>query len=177
MTGALAFELALALSALLAMLPCPDGDLRCIELLPTAGYPGASGTVELRRAPSPFGASVDREGRHRYDLIVRIGGLPDPAGFVAWATTPTLDPMVRLGAVVNGETRLGPVALDKFLILVTAEPAAAPAGTGRPAGPIVLRGTSPSMALQPHELPAMLAIAAGGDGETGHEGHAGWSTP
>lgn len=173
MTGALA----LALSALLAVLPCPDGDLRCIQLLPTAGYPEASGTVELRRAPSPFGAAVDREGHHRFDLILRIEGLAEPAAFVAWATTPTLDPMVRLGPVGNGETLLGPVALDKFLILVTAEPAGA--GSGRPAGPTVLRGTSPSMALQPHELPAMLAMAAGGE-PSSHEGHAGpsgWTPP
>ncbi|HUO99901.1 MAG TPA: multicopper oxidase family protein, partial [Gemmatimonadota bacterium] len=63
----------------------------------------------------------------------------------------------------------------------------------RPSGPVVLRGTSPSMALQPHELPAMLSVAAGGlrgpahhpagHGAPGHDavGHdsaaAGWISP
>lgn len=155
---------------------CPASRLRCIELLPTAGFREAAGTVELVRTPSPFGASVDREGRHRWDLVLRIQGLPPPAvgeavEYVAWSAPPTLDPMIRLGAVANGETRLGPVALDKFLVLVTAE------GTG--AGSIVLRGTSPSMALQPEELPALLAIAAGR--EPAHAAHgggeAGWTPP
>jgi len=38
---------------------------------------------------------------------------------VAWATTPLLDPVVRLDGVSNGRNSLGRVGFNKFLILVT----------------------------------------------------------
>ena len=152
------------------MLRCPaldvrgaaaDPDLYCIELIHAPDFPGASGTVELTPTPSPFGVAVTIDGHHRFDLAVHLAGLPDPAalgnysGYVAWATTPRLRPIVNLGSVANGRTPVGPVDLDKFLVLVTAEsdPAAA-AWEGR----IVLRGTSAGMRMEPEDLLALTGM-------------------
>ncbi len=164
----------------------PAPDLHCIELFPGARSPGARGIVRMIPAPSPFGVAVDVHGVHRWSLSLEAEALPDPASlgpyrsFVAWVTTPLLRPVLRLGEVAEGRTELGPVALDKFLVLVTAEASA----TGEePEGPTLLRGTSPSMALQPHELPALLGPAVGEVGERaeqgGHGDHApdGWEPP
>ncbi|MGH7564778.1 MAG: multicopper oxidase domain-containing protein, partial [Gemmatimonadota bacterium] len=162
----------------------PAPDLHCIELLPSARAPDASGIVRMTPAPSPFGVAVDARGVHRWSLALEAEGLPDPASlgpyraFVAWATTPLLKPVIRLGEIGDGRTELGPVALDKFLILVTAE---ASSGAEEPEGPTLLRGTSPSMALQPHELPALLGPAVGAEGEDGGHAHGdagdGWKSP
>ncbi|MGH7550401.1 MAG: multicopper oxidase family protein [Gemmatimonadota bacterium] len=164
----------------------PAPDLHCIELLPSARAPDASGIVRMTPAPSPFGVSVDVRGVHRWSLALEAEGLPDPESlgpygtFVAWATTPLLRPVIRLGEVGDGRMELGPVALDKFLILVTAE---ASPGVEEPEGPRVLRGTSPSMALQPHELPALLGPAVGAESDDDADGHAhgddgeGWEPP
>ena len=109
-----------------------DPDLYCIGLVHAPDFPGVSGYVELTPSPSPFGASVTAGGNHRFDLTLHAAGLPDAAslgdylGYVAWAATPRLRPVVNLGPVANGRTALPPVDLDKFLVLVTAE--AAPDG-------------------------------------------------
>jgi suppressor of ftsI len=138
----------------------PSPDLYCVTLTPSDAARGAGGMVHLQPAPSPFGASVSPEGVHRWELIVSLTGLPDPAtlgpyrAYVAWVTTPVLQPMIRLGTVENGRTRLGPIALNQFLILVSAEASAgAPARTG----PIVVRGSSASTRLQPHDFGRVLA--------------------
>ena len=148
---------------------CPEGGARCIELFPAPDFPSLSGAVLLTPAPSPFGASVSADGAQRWMLELELEGLPPPASlgpyetYVAWAAPPVLEPRVRLGRIEEGRLTAGPLALDKFFVFVTAEPS----------GPTVLRGTSPSMALQPHELPAMLSVAAGGlRGEGGdHAAH------
>ena len=107
--------------------PGADPDLYCIELIHAPDFPGASGYVELTPSDSPFGAAVTIDGHHRFDLTLQLAGLPDPAGlgdysgYVAWATTPRLRPVVNLGRVANGRTAVGPIDLDKFLVLVTAE--------------------------------------------------------
>ena len=141
-----------------------DPDLYCIELIHAPDFPGASGYVELTPPPSPFGAAVTVDGHHRFDLAVRIAGLPDPAtlgdytGYVAWATTPRLRPIVNLGSVENGRTVVGPVDLDKFLVIVTAESDPdAPAWEGR----IVLRGTSAGMRMEPEDLLALTGMVGG----------------
>jgi FtsP/CotA-like multicopper oxidase with cupredoxin domain len=51
--------------------------------------------------------------------------------------------------VRNGRIQLPPIALDKFIILVTAEPSA---NVTSPTGRYVLRGASPSTRLQPADL-------------------------
>jgi FtsP/CotA-like multicopper oxidase with cupredoxin domain len=108
---------------------------------------------------SPFGLSVTRDGRVRYRVKLTLSGLPDApslgnyGSFVAWATTPDLDPMIRLGDVRNGVNVVGPIDLERFMILVSAERRT---GVTAPAGPFVLRGSSPSLFMAPHgvtELP------------------------
>jgi FtsP/CotA-like multicopper oxidase with cupredoxin domain len=126
--------------------------------------------VRLQPAPSPFGASVTAEGVHRWDLAFSLARLPAPSSlgpyraYVAWATTPALDPVLRLGEVADGERTLGPVALEQFLVLVSAE---ASADADRRTGPIVLRGASASTRLQPHDLGRVLSVAAGAPGGAG----------
>ena len=127
-------------------------------------FPGASGYVQLTPSDSPFGAAVTIDGHHRFDLTLQLAGLPDPAGlgdysgYVAWATTPRLRPVVNLGRVANGRTAVGPIDLDKFLVLVTAESDPdAPAWEGR----IVLRGTSAGMRMEPEDLLALTGMVGG----------------
>src|SRR5690606_17377671 len=96
-------------------------------------------------ALSPFGLAVTAGGHVKLDLVLQLEGLP--AGrHVAWASGPMLEPMVRLGEVKNGETTLGPITLDRFIIFVTAELDSAPSRLGT----LVLRGMSPSSVLLPH---------------------------
>ena len=127
----------------------PDGPYD-IKLLPTAAAPAASGQARLVWAASPFGIAVTADGRARYDIQVSATGLPDTAtsrtaGYVAWAASTDLTTWVRLGTVKNGTTTVGHVDMNKFLLVVTAEPDSAAATH---AGPTVLHGTSPSGWLQ-----------------------------
>jgi FtsP/CotA-like multicopper oxidase with cupredoxin domain len=143
----------------------PSADLYCFDLVPTADFVDATASVRLGRSKSPFGVSVTVDGQPRYELDISIGGLPKNSElepettFVAWVTTPLLDPMIRLGDVKNGRHVLGTVEFNKFVVLITAETDSAGA---RPAGQIVLRGSSPSMAIQPHDLPTLLSTATAG---------------
>jgi FtsP/CotA-like multicopper oxidase with cupredoxin domain len=179
---------------------CPTGtlpggqaaDLWCFDLLPTARGEGARGAVHLAPGRSPFGIPVAADGTAVYDLVIAVDGLPGaglPGPYVAWAATPSLSPVRRLGEIGEDRALTATVALDKFLILVTAEGedptgAAAAEDEGLQAwkGPIVLRGTSPSMRLQPHELPALLAAGlaaepAPGGHEHGGSAEHGWTAP
>ncbi|MEJ2152301.1 MAG: multicopper oxidase domain-containing protein, partial [Gemmatimonadota bacterium] len=148
----------------------PNVDLYCFELVPTADFVEATASVRLGRSTSPFGLAVAADGQPRYELDVLIDGLPDPGerktAFVAWVTTPLLDPMIRLGDVNNGRHALGSVEFNKFIVMITAE--TDPVGV-RPAGPIVLRGSSPSMAIQPHDLPTLMSTATAGRATDGGE--------
>jgi len=89
---------------LTAPLAAQDGhpDIYSIELAPTPDLRDARGTVLLRWAPSAFGISVSPEGNHRFELDFRIEGLPEPrtlgdySTYVAWVTTPVLNPMAKL---------------------------------------------------------------------------------
>jgi FtsP/CotA-like multicopper oxidase with cupredoxin domain len=141
--------------------------------------------VELGRVPSPFGVAVTPEGRQRYELTAWLQGLPDAGAFgatatyVAWATTPVLEPVIRLGEVRDGENALGTIALDRFLVLISAEPV--PDGDTR-LGPLVLRGRSPSTLLEGHDLLAQAPSAVQpGDSDAhahGADGHGGgWAMP
>jgi hypothetical protein len=127
----------------------PDGPYD-IKLLPTAAAPAASGQARLVWAASPFGIAVTADGRARYDIQVTAAGLPDTgssraAGYVAWATSTDLAKWVRLGTVKNGTTTVGHVDMNKFLLVITAEP---DSSARTHAGPTVLHGTSPSGWLQ-----------------------------
>ena len=135
----------------------PTRTLYCVDLTPIPTLIGLAGTVELHQpASSPFTVAVTRDGFHQYALTWVIDGLPAASSlgpydhYVGWVTTPMLEPVIRLGDVRNGRTSVGTVALNKFLLLVTAERRAdSTATTWR--GKIVMRGTSPSMQLKPVE--------------------------
>jgi hypothetical protein len=122
-----------------------------IPLFATKAAPAAEGHARLIYAPSPFGVAVTADGRARYDVQLTISGLAAPAGtgahpvYVAWAVTPDLDQWYRLGAVANGHGTVGEIALNKFLLVITAEQRA---DATTHAGPVVLRGYSPSIWLQ-----------------------------
>lgn len=121
-----------------------------IDLTATERAPGAKGEARLRPAPTPFGLPVTVDGRVVWTAEVMAEGLPAPASlgaytvFVAWAATPNLDEVRRLGALAH-ESATGEVAWNKFLIFVSAE---ASATADRWSGPIVLRGMSASGYMQ-----------------------------
>ena len=155
----------------------PSRDLYCLDLVPVPRLRQASGIVELGTVPSPFGIALTADGRHVYDLSITLRDLPPPASlgpytaYVAWAAPPSLEPMLRLGAVGAGRTRLGHVALNKFLVFVSAEPSA---DATRRTGPLVLRGASPSMRMGDTHLLGL------GSAPAAHEHHAadgGWPMP
>ncbi len=142
-----------------ALNPGPDDDLYCIELLP-AGDIDASGTARLVPPSSPFGIAVSAAGEPQHNIDFTLRDLPEPtslgkyAVLIAWAVTPQLHPVIKLGEVRNGTVRLGRVTFDRFIVLITAEPSSRAAEpTGRP----VLRGTSASLRMQPHDLVFLLA--------------------
>lgn len=122
-----------------------------IPLAATARVPAARGHAQLHFAASPFGVAVTAEGRASYDVVITLAGLPAPAtlgryaAYVAWAVTPDLDAWQRLGPVDNGTTTLGRIELNKFLLVISAE---AEADATTHAGPVLLRGYSPSTWLQ-----------------------------
>jgi hypothetical protein len=122
-----------------------------IPLFSTPKTPAASGSARLVFAQSPFGIAVTADGRAQYDVQVTVSGLPAPSSlgafkaYVAWATTPDLQRWDRLGTITNGTSTVGHVTLNKFLLVITAEPDSAPKVHG---GPTVLHGTSPSGWLQ-----------------------------
>jgi hypothetical protein len=122
--------------------------------IPLAATPGASaarGHARLHFAPSPFGVAVTADGRTSYDVAITLAGLPAPATLgpytatVAWAVSPDLSQWHRLGPVGNGTSMLGPVELNKFLLVISAE---ARADVATHSGPVLLRGYSPSTWLQ-----------------------------
>ena len=124
-----------------------------IQLFPAPDLKSARGTVRLIQPQSPFGVAVSPDGHHRYKLNLEIENLPDPASlgdyntFVAWATTPILRPLIKLGEVGNGSYHgLGPVSLNKFMIWISAENSV---DVKERLGRLVLRGASPSTRLQP----------------------------
>jgi hypothetical protein len=122
-----------------------------IKLLPTAKVPGASGAARLMFSESPFGVALTPDGHSNYDAKVTAAGLPDPSTlgafttYVAWAVTPDLQHWTRVGTIAKTGGTVGPIDLNKFILVITAEASATPADH---AGPMVLHGTSPSGWLQ-----------------------------
>jgi len=130
----------------------PSRDLYCIDLTATERGGTASGVVALEYIPGPFTVPVTVDGHYRYAPRITLRGLPRaPAGasYVAWAASPTMDVIQRLGPVTNGVNRAGEITLDRFLVLITAEPNSVSAA---PRGPVLLRGESPSNRMRPPDL-------------------------
>jgi suppressor of ftsI len=163
-----------------------DADLYCIELLPAGTIDGPVGTARLLSPPSPFGVAVTAAGEHQYDIRFDVQGLPPPSSlgpyrtYVAWATTPQMHPVIKLGTITNGRTTLGRIAFDRTLLLITAEASAAVAERS---GRLVLRGTSAAVRMQPHDLAFLLAglldrAGAPADAHAHHgTGADGWTPP
>ena len=134
----------------------PSRDLYCVELIPATGVESARGHVALQFGDSPFTQAVTPDGRPRFQAVVTLSGLPpaDSLGayvrYVAWAATPVMYPIERLGDVTNGTTTLGPIEFNKFVVIITAEPEGGPADEWR--GRLVLRGQSPSTRMLPPDL-------------------------
>ena len=122
-----------------------------IPLYATATAPAAKGKARLMFAESPFGVAVTADGHARYDAQITAAGLPAPSSlgayhaYVAWAVSSDLSQWQRLGVVTNGQSTVGDVTMDKFLLVITAERDSAAATHG---GPSVLHGSSPSTFLQ-----------------------------
>ena len=108
--------------------------------------------MALEYIPGPFTVPVTVDGHYRYAPRITLRGLPRPPSgtrFVAWAASPTLDVITRLGLVTNGVNAVGEIALDRFLVLVSAEGSPV---SPQPRGPILLRGESPSNRMRPPDL-------------------------
>ena len=171
----LPFFLALTVAAAQAT---GDPSMYSIELLPTPDMRGAGGVVELGWVQSPFGMAVTREGHHVYEISMRIEGLPEASSlgsystYVAWVTTPLLNPMVKLGEIENGwNESVGRVAFNKFTIMISAE--VSPDVTDRK-GRLVLRGMSPSSYMMPD---SHLMLPAKPTSRAAHHGRDGWPHP
>jgi suppressor of ftsI len=150
----------------------PSRDLYCIELFPGNGISGPRGVVGLLKPSGPFTVSVNAEGRFRVRPVIDLADLPAPgtygaySTYVAWATTPVLDTMIKLGEVRNGRTLLPELSLDRYMIIVSAELNGA--GKERE-GKLVLRGESASNRMRP---PDILDFALGtGTGESQEHRH------
>lgn len=149
----------------------PSGDLYCMELVAAPGVDGVSGRVELALPPGPFTVAVTAAGRPRVQPVMSLAGLPAPASFgrfhhyVAWASTPAMHPTINLGEVRNGRTTLPVIALEKFVLLVTAEEHVS---VGEPGGRVLLRAQSPSTRLFPPDLQEFMLGSAPSGGMTDH---------
>jgi FtsP/CotA-like multicopper oxidase with cupredoxin domain len=159
----------------------PSRSLYCIDLIPVPDFRGASGTVALLRAArSPFTVAVDADGHHEYELEIALRNLPDPrllgpyTTYVAWATPPGLSPEVKLGEVRAGTTHVGTVSFNKFIVMVTAERSSAVATRS---GRTLLRATSPSWLLQPHDASRLPAQSAATVHAHDHSAGTGWVMP
>ena len=109
------------------------------------GTGNATGVGEVAFARSPFGVALSDDGSYDYDFSVRFERLRPPraGAYVVWATTPELDRVVLAGELADPAAFSGKVAWNKFLVVVTLEPAFDPDATMW-TGPIVIRGMSRS---------------------------------
>src|SRR5204863_6287918 len=154
----------------------PSHDLYCIELVAAPRVRGVSGRLELSSPPGPFTVAVTADGHSRFIPIVFLSGLPRTTHdaprtdvvYIAWATTPQMDSLIKLGEVKNGSVTLRAIEFDKFNILISSERSAR---VREPRGRIILRGQSPSTRPFP---PDVLEFSVGGmgmSGETEHHEH------
>ncbi|PYO75442.1 MAG: hypothetical protein DMD64_00550, partial [Gemmatimonadetes bacterium] len=105
--------------------------------------------------------------------MITLSGLPrtthharrTDSGYVAWAVTPQMDTVIRLGLVSNGTTTLPAIDLDKFIILISSEHGVR---AREPHGRIILRGQSPSTRPMPPDVLEFSVGAMGGAGTAHH---------
>jgi len=145
----------------------PSHDLYCIELIAAPGISGVSGRIELVLPSSPFTVGLTTDGRTRYVPIASLAGLASGPVYIAWATPPQMDTVIKLGQVRNGRVQLPAIDLEKFIVLITAERTAR---VRVPGGRIVLRGQSPSTRLFPPDL-MEFSLGAVGQQASEHADH------
>jgi len=118
-----------------------------IELVPTGRVPGtrrAQGEARVAFGGSPFGVAVTAAGRYIYDVTVGFDGLPAPAGrYVVWLASADLQEIQPVGPLDADLGATASVEWNKFLVVVTLEPAAGELAASW-TGPIVARGMSRS---------------------------------
>ncbi len=117
-------------------------------LVSTGRVPGtgrATGLGEVTFPSSPYGVALATDGSYRYDFTVRFQHLaPARTGtYVVWTTTPELDEVALAGELSEVTSFKGQVEWNKFLVVVTLEPAFDPDATMW-SGPVVIRGMSRS---------------------------------
>ena len=121
-------------------------------LFPTMGNEGASGMAYLKQPWSPYGVSVDENGRVQYDLTIYVKDLREVEGEVyrVWVTTPTLDRIVGLGAIDPTGEITSATDWQQLMVIVSREAADRIVADGdRWSGPIVLRGFSAGARVTP----------------------------
>ncbi len=126
----------------------PGPEYYQFPMVSTKRVPGtgnATGVGEVAFTQSPFGIALAEDGSYHYDFTVRFERLkPARSGaYVVWTTTPELDQVVLAGELADPVVFSGKVAWNKFLVVVTLEPAFDPDATMW-TGPIVIRGMSRS---------------------------------
>lgn len=109
------------------------------------GTGNASGVGEVAFARSPYGVALGEDGSYQYDFTVRFERMAPArdATYVVWTTTPELDRIALAGELTDPVGFTGQVAWNKFLVVVTLEPAFDP-DAAMWTGPIVIRGMSRS---------------------------------
>jgi len=127
---------------------CFGTDYYEIELVTTRKVTGArlaKGVGEVTYAASPFGVSVSERGSYLVNIDVKMSNirLADDKQLVAWVTTPSLDEIVSLGVLDEDFTVTGQTDFNKFLLVITLEPADQAPGAMW-TGPVVSRGMSRS---------------------------------
>lgn len=126
----------------------PGAPYYAVDLVTTKKIPGtarAFGIGSVTFARSPFGVALSPDGSYLYDVRIRLEEMKKPATgtLVAWATTPQVDEIRRIGALDDALTVTGQITWNKFLVVVTLEAEDDP-DSATWAGPLVLRGMSRS---------------------------------
>lgn len=144
----------MVVSFVLALAVCAEAAVNyCSTLVATPDLDTVTGTLELEAPSGTAAVPLTSNGVPAYKLAITANGLPPAASlgpyrvYVAWATSLTMDSVVKLGVIQNGRTEIGVLARNQFRVLVSAERSAAV--TTRH-GRLVLRGTSPSVRLLAH---------------------------
>ncbi len=111
-----------------------------------AGTGLAKGIAEVSfPGHSPYSVAVSADGSYEYDIEIRLERMkaPNKGILVAWVTTTDIDQVARIGALDERLMTRGSVSWNKFLVVITLEPADDPSAATW-TGPIVFRGMSRS---------------------------------
>ncbi len=119
-----------------------------VELVTTRKVRGArlaKGVGDVTYAASPFGVSISKTGTYVYDINIQMSNvsLDEGRSLVAWVTTPQIDQIKALGRLDDSLNIRGQTDWNKFLLVITLEPAAGELGP-KWTGPVVSRGMSRS---------------------------------